>query len=256
MVTLSPDEILDFNKLGFIVLRQYYSVNEILKILNEVNRLESLMPEKGGMMKYYDTPFGQDSNSQSMILIRIEKFIETSPYLESIINNSSVHSLLNQLFGESTFLLKEKINFKPPGAPPDLLHQDSQAGWDDYGSEFISVLIAVEDSNRSNACVEFDHSGYYRNGLAGLLWEPLTTKDIPNAEMKPIETKAGDIILFNSYVPHGSEANTSDKRRCNIYLTYNKASDGNHRLKYFSEKRKNYPPNNERDPNQEYSFKV
>ena len=256
MVILSPDEILDFNKLGFIVLRQYYSGNEILEILYEVNRLESLMPEKGGMMKYYDYPFEQDSNNQSMILIRIEKFIETSPYLESIVNNLSVHSLLKQLLGESAVLLKEKINFKPPGAPPDLLHQDSQAGWDDYGSEFVSVLISVEDSNRSNACVEFDHSGYYINGLAGLLWEPLTSKDIPNAEMKPIETKAGDIILFNSYVPHGSEENRSDKRRCNIYLTYNKTADGSHRLKYFSEKRKSYPPNNERDPKQEYSFKV
>ena len=256
MVTLSPDEILDFKKLGFIVLRQFYSVDEILKILDEVNLLETSIPDKGDMMKYYDVPFGKDSSNQSMILIRIEKFIETSPYLESIVNNSSVHSLLKQLFGESALLLKEKINFKPPGAPPHLLHQDSQAGWDDYGSKFVSVLIAVEDSNRSNACVEFDHSGYYRNGLVGSLWEPLTAKDIPNADMKPIETKAGDIILFNSYVPHGSEANTSDKRRCNIYLTYNKASDGNHRLKYFSEKRKNYPPNNERDPNQKYSFKV
>jgi len=256
MVTLSPDEILDFNKLGFIVLRQYYSVNEILKILDEVNRLELLIPEKGGMMKYYDTPFGQDSSNQSMILIRIEKFIETSPYLESIVNNPSVHLLLNQLFGESAVLMKEKINFKPPGAPPDLLHQDSQAGWDEYGSEFVSVLIAVEDSNRSNACVEFDHSGNYINRLAAPLWEPLTAKDIPNSEMEPIETKAGDIILFNSYVPHGSDANRSDKRRCNIYLTYNKISDGDYRVKYFSEKRKNYPPNNERDPNQEYSFKV
>ena len=221
MVTLSPDEILDFKKLGFVVLRQYYSVNTIQKILDEVNHLESLMPKKGEMMKYYDTPFRQDSNNKSMILIRIEKFIETSPYLESIVNNASVHSLLRQLFGESALLLKEKINFKPPGAPPDLLHQDSQAGWDNYGSEFVSVLIAVEDSNRSNACVEFDNSGYNINGLAGPLWTPLTSKDIPNAEMIPIETKAGDIILFNSYVPHGSEANTSDKRRCNIYLTYN-----------------------------------
>ena len=256
MITLSRDEILDFNKLGFIVLRQYYSTNEILKILDEVNLIESLIPKKGGMMKYYDTPFGKDSSNQSMILIRIEQFIETSPYLESIANSPSVHSLLNQLFGEPALLLKEKINFKPPGAPPDLLHQDSQAGWDDYGNKFVSVLIAVEDSNRSNACVEFDHSGNYKNGLAGSLWQPLKAKDIPNAQMKPIETKAGDIILFNSYVPHGSEANTSNKRRCNIYLTYNKASDGNHRLKYFSEKRKNYPPNDERDPNQEYSFKV
>jgi len=256
MVTLSADEILDFKKHGFIVLRQYYSVKEILKILYEVNRLESLVSEKGGMMKYYDTPFEQNSSNQSMILIRIEKFIETSPYLESIVNNPSVHFLLNQLFGESAVLMKEKINFKPPGAPPDLLHQDSQAGWNEYGSEFVSVLIAVEDSNRSNACVEFDHSGNYINRLAAPLWQPLTAQDIPSSEMKPIETKAGDIILFNSYVPHGSDANRSEKRRCNIYLTYNKISDGDYRMKYFSEKRKNYPPNNERDPNQEYSFKV
>ena len=141
---------------------RYYSANEVLKILDEVNRLESLIPEKGGMMKYYDTPFGQDSSNKSMILIRIEKFIETSPYLESIVNNPSVHFLLNQLFGESAVLMKEKINFKPPGAPPDLLHQDSQAGWDEYGSEFVSVLIAVEDSNISNACVEF---GFSKNSL-------------------------------------------------------------------------------------------
>ena len=256
MVILSADEISAFKKLGFIVLRQYYDEHQIKRILDEVNRLETMSLEKGSIMKYYDTPFEHDSSSQSMILIRIEKFIETSPYLKSIVNNPSVHSLLNPLLGESALLLKEKINFKPPGAAPDLLHQDSQAGWDDYGSEFVSVLIAVEDSNISNACVEFDNSGCYINGLAGSLWKPLTSKDIPRAEMIPIETRAGDIILFNSYVPHGSEANTSDKRRCNIYLTYNKASDGNHRLKYFSEKRKNYPPNNERDPNQEYSFKV
>ena len=104
MVTLSPDEILDFKKLGFIVLRQFYSVDEILKILDEVNLLETSIPDKGDMMKYYDVPFGKDSSNQSMILIRIEKFIETSPYLESIVNNSSVHSLLKQLFGESALL--------------------------------------------------------------------------------------------------------------------------------------------------------
>ena len=202
MVILSPDEISAFKKLGFIVLRQYYSDNKILKILDEVNRLKSLIPEKEGIMKYYETPFGKDSINQSNILIRIEKFIETSPYLESIVNSSFVHSLLNQLLGESAVLMKEKINFKPPGAPPDLLHQDSQAGWDEYGSEFVSVLIAVEDSNRTNACVEFDHSGYYINKLAAKLWEPLTSKDIPNAEMQPIETKAGDIILFNLSLIH------------------------------------------------------
>ena len=75
-------------------------------------------------------------------------------------------------------------------------------------------------------------------------------------DLQAVETKCGDIILFNSYVPHGSEINKSTDRRCNIYITYNKKSDGDHREQYFSEKRENYPPNNERDPNKDYSFKV
>ena len=135
-------------------------------------------------------------------------------------------------------------------------HQDSQAGWDDYGSEFLSVLIAVENSTTENACVEFDTSGAYKDSLAGPLWQPLEADALPDLNLQPIETNSGDIIIFNSYVPHGSESNSSNQRRCNIYLTYNKLSEGDHRIDYFKDKRKSFPPNNERDPNKDYSFKV
>jgi len=48
----------------------------------------------------------------------------------------------------------------------------------------------------------------------------------------------------------------SKSRRQNIYFTYNKISDGNKLEKYFSDKSKNYPPDNERNSNKKYSFKV
>ncbi|GIT34694.1 MAG: hypothetical protein Ct9H300mP4_10130 [Gammaproteobacteria bacterium] len=65
--------------------------------------------------------------NKSMILIRIEKFIKTQP-LFRVNSKKPICSLsIESLFGESAVLMKEKINFKPPGAPPDLLHQDSQA---------------------------------------------------------------------------------------------------------------------------------
>ena len=90
----------------------------------------------------------------------------------------------------------------------------------------------------------------------GVLWQPLDADDLPDLNLQPIETNSGDIIIFNSYVPHGSESNSSNQRRCNIYLTYNKLSEGDHRIDYFKDKRKSFPPNNERDPNKDYSFKV
>jgi len=256
-MTITQSQIKDFKNLGFLVIKDFFDSKIMNNILKEVNVMEFEEPLKGGIMKYYEES-NDNSNQTSArpLLIRIENFIEINEYLNLIVNHPTFHKILTVLFGEPGILLKEKINYKPPGSPPDHLHQDSQAGWDDYGSEFLSVLIAVENSTTENACVEFDTSGSYKDSLVGPLWEPLNADDLPDLNLQPIETNSGDIIIFNSYVPHGSESNTSNQRRCNIYLTYNKLSEGNHRVDYFKDKRKSFPPNNERDPNKDYSFKV
>lgn len=58
------------------------------------------------------------------------------------------------------------------------------------------------------------------------------------------------------FVPHQSKPNLTAEPRRNVYLTYNRRSDGDHRERYFAEKRKNYPPDCEREPGREYVFKV
>ncbi len=41
-----------------------------------------------------------------------------------------------------------------------------------------------------------------------------------------------------------------------LYITYNKLSEGDSREQYYTDKRNNYPPDIERDPDKDYSFKV
>ena len=48
---------------------------------------------------------------------------------------------------------------------------------------------------------------------------------------------------------------TDEKGRV-LYVTYNSVSEGDHRRKYYADKRLNYPPDIERDPNKEYVFRV
>ena len=67
----------------------------------------------------------------------------------------------------------------------------------------------------------------------------------------PINTKPGDMILFNDYTPHRSSNNFSNKRRRMLFLTYNKKKEGDFRKKHFKDKRKNFPPNFERKKNKE-----
>ena len=71
-----------------------------------------------------------------------------------------------------------------------------------------------------------------------------------------IPTAPGDVIFFDSFVPHGSYPNLSDARRRILYVTYNRAADGDHRDQYYADKRKNYPPDCEREPGKVYEYRV
>ena len=69
-------------------------------------------------------------------------------------------------------------------------------------------------------------------------------------------TNPGDVVLFDSYCPHRSKPNNTSKPRRVLYITYNKLSDGDHRSKYYADKRLHYPQDCERDPNKKYEFLV
>jgi hypothetical protein len=74
--------------------------------------------------------------------------------------------------------------------------------------------------------------------------------------LAPIPTLPGDVLFFDSYVPHASKPNLSSHRRRILYLTYNRASDGDHRARYYADKRSSFPPDIDRLPGVEYRFRV
>ena len=63
-------------------------------------------------------------------------------------------------------------------------------------------------------------------------------------------------MLFDSFAPHRSAPNMTDTRRRALYITYNRASEGDQRVRYFAKKRANFPPDIEREPGKTYKFRV
>ena len=47
----------------------------------------------------------------------------------------------------------------------------------------------------------------------------------------------GDLLFFDSYTPHYSDTNTTTRSRRAAYLTYNAASRGDFRDRYYADKR-------------------
>ena len=69
----------------------------------------------------------------------------------------------------------------------------------------------------------------------------------------PVLAVPGDLILFDSYVPHRSGPNRSTGARRSYYITYNRLADGDHRAEYYARKRELFPQECERRPGVDYA---
>src|SRR5215218_5094803 len=92
--------------------------------------------------------------------------------------------------------------------------------------------------------------------VIGAEWRPLTAEEMKSFSLAPVPTEPGDVLFFDSYAPHASKPNMTDRPRRILYLTYNAEAEGDHRARYFAEKRGSFPPDVERRPGIEYKFRV
>jgi 2-aminoethylphosphonate dioxygenase len=74
--------------------------------------------------------------------------------------------------------------------------------------------------------------------------------------LRPVPTAPGDVIFFDSFVPHASKANFTTEPRRVLYLTYNLADHDDQRARYYADKHAAFPPDVDRDGSQTYVFKV
>lgn len=245
-----------FNDKGFIVIKGFFDKDAMKKVSAWLDELHDKTPNIGEEAKYYEKSTLNGEN----ILIRVEHALgDHNPDMTILLLSSNAIDCLTDLFGEPPVLFKEKINYKLPGCRPDKLHQDQAAGWNTYGDLFITMGIVVDENRKENAALSFMKSGNYEKKLMSEEWQPLSNEDPPyqpEDEYMLLEADPGDVIFFDCYVPHGSPANTSNRSRRNIFLTFNRQSDGDMRESYYAEKWASYPPNQVDDARADSSYLV
>lgn len=249
---LSDTELKNFHRDGFLVVRALYSPEEMREISCWIDEIASRPPEFGKQMAYYEDSLLE---KEKRVLSRIEKFSEYHEGLKKIIYADKMLGRSSELIGDRAVLFKEKINFKLPGGGGFTPHQDIQPGWDEYAPYFLSVLITIDKSTVENGCLQLA-AGHHTRGMIGRKWKPLEGDELKGIDFVHYPMEPGDVAFFDCFVPHQSDPNPTAKPRRNLYLTYNRAKDGDHREKYFSDKRKSYPPDFEREPGKAYTFKV
>jgi len=153
-------------------------------------------------------------------------------------------------------LFKEKINFKLAGASGFAPHQDAPA-FSSFGQNFhVTVMLSIDPTNAANGCLEVGpHPG---RGLRLEAKPDLTLTDevASRIDWQRIETEPGDLVIFDSYLPHRSGPNQTSSPRRALYATYNVEREGDWRTRYYEEKRSTFPPEVERIKGKTYGPSV
>jgi ectoine hydroxylase-related dioxygenase (phytanoyl-CoA dioxygenase family) len=248
---LTKEQIQAFERDGLVMVRGFYEDQEVAQISRWVDEIQAYPDAPNKYQRYYEDSLIAPGNR---LLNRMENF---SPYHEGfaqLFHESKLEGAISDLFGEPAVLFKEKINFKLPGGDGFKPHQDHQAGWWEYNTLCITALICIDEANEENGCLEIA-PGKHKSGMFKE-WAPLSEAEMEEMEFISCPTQPGDMILFDSFTPHGSKPNFTDKQRRLLFVTYNRLSEGDSREQYYKDKRKSYPQDCEREEGKDYVFRV
>ena len=257
-LVLTAEQLDGWKRDGFLVIKasEFWAapvVDALERIRAATDEMDAWPETPGKWMKYFET----SKKDGSRILQRIEYFMEHQADMGALFNNDSrLCDVAAQLFGEPAVLYKEKVNFKHPGGSGFSPHQDHAAGWWMHGHTLhISALVGVDTHTDENGRLEVV-AGKHTQGLLGDEFKEVPQTLVDEFAWIPLDIALGDVVLFDSYVPHRSGPNKTDKPRAALYLTYNKKSEGDARERYYADKRKSFPPDCERDPGKTYEYKI
>ncbi len=163
---------------------------------------------------------------------RSEDFMPHLPPMASFLRQSPITEVLEELFGEPAVLFKEKINYKHSGGAGFAPHQDAPAYR--FAEHHISALVPLDPSTVERGALFFAPG--HRQGLIAHTDGRIDPEWVASADWRPVEAFPGDVVVFDSYAPHYSDTNRTSSSRRSLYLTYNAASLGDLRTRYYEHK--------------------
>lgn len=244
---LSTDQLGFWRTHGYLKIDSDLDAPACAALSSWVDDLARRPETPGKWMKYFER--GSHGARQ---LCRVENFIQYHDGFDRLITGPRTLAMVSALFGEPAALFKEKINYKLAGGAGFAPHQDAPAFTSFKQSLHITLMISVDATTVANGCLEVAPHPSSDTTLpmaADLTIDPEVTRKLV---WSPIATQPGDLLFFDSYLPHRSGPNGTSSPRRALYLTYNKASEGNVREDYYREKRAVFPPDVEREPGKDY----
>jgi len=212
---------------GWLVLRGALGEAVVDDVSTAVDEVEGWAAVDGspGLHHWEQTEHGP-------ALARSEDFVPHQAVLRDLICGP-LRFQAGALLGEPAVLFKEKVNFKHPGGAGFAPHQDATAYR--FVDHHVSCMVPLDPATAASGCLDVV-SGRHREGVLPNDRGRIDPAVVPTLRWEQAEVQPGDLLWFDSFTPHRSGTNTTDRPRRALYLTYNAAADGDHRATYYADK--------------------
>ena len=216
-----------FGQYGYCLFRGVLTAEEIAGIRTELDQAIANLPEK--QVVYKD---GEDREVDARPEYMTEPHPK-NPYWLEVCRHPRVLDAVEVVLGPDLILIMSHLIVKrPEDGLPVARHQDNTYWHSIDGTDVVTVWLAIDDADRSNGCMQVipcTHEGYPtmekvstgKNDLLGLTVE--VSEEMTKSSVA-LEMKAGSLSIHDSYVVHGSDANTSDRRRAAYTMRYANAN--------------------------------
>jgi hypothetical protein len=215
----------DYEEDGFLILRALFAPAEIARAADEAEALR----RRGDLISTRNLRCRWQTNvlTGECQFETFDPVTDIGPVCRALAHDARLKAVLAALYDEEACLFKDKLIFKPPGVKGYGLHQDWIA-WPGFPRSFLTVLVPIDPATVANGCTEV-FPGYHQWGSLSPEdghYHELTFDLIDEAKGVPLELEPGDVAIFGGFTPHRSRPNRSGGWRRQLYLSYNKQSDG------------------------------
>jgi ectoine hydroxylase-related dioxygenase (phytanoyl-CoA dioxygenase family) len=233
---------------GYLWLRGFLDPAAVAETTRWTEEVAAWPDTPGKWMRYYERGPGG-----TKVLARVENYLTFHAGLDTLLCHGRIGAVLAELLGEPAVVFKDKINLKAAGGAGFAPHQDAPA-YVDFGVPYhATVMVPVDAFTADNGCLEMAREATQTAFLPQNPDGTLRDDQVARFTWDAVLAVPGDVIVFDSYVPHLSGPNRSGGPRRAHYVTYNRLSDGDQRAAYYARKRELFPQECERKPGVDYA---
>jgi hypothetical protein len=232
---LTAEQRQEYDDNGFLLLRRFFPPDLLAAVTAEAEALlgrHDLIDPDNLRCRWQP-----DVHTGACAFETFDPVIDLSPACRRLAFDPALLGMLAALYGEEACLFKDKLIYKPPGVKGYGLHQDWIA-WPGFPRSFLTVLVPLDRADADNGCTEV-FPGYHRGGSLTPQdgeYHELPAHLVEEARAVPLELDPGDLAVFGGFTPHRSSPNRSGRWRRQLYLSYNRLSDGGHqRERHYAE---------------------